>query len=200
MRLRTFAKNFTMGQNLYALPEPKPTPEMIQPYLENPDLRPPDRLKTPLFYAAVEKARAEARWTSDALARNPEYTKMQAQFAGHFENAMKAVDRKLKYAELRLAFADATLKEAKLKTEGNNDAAHAAHMEGYAHRRQADAIELEDLQTKNTDADPYKPLDTLKELMDKMAQTAKEAKPTGTIYPRGLEHRAKWTGPPRKQL
>jgi hypothetical protein len=189
-----------MGQNLYRILEEKPTPEDIQPYLDNPDMPEPSRVRTPRLHQAVVNARAEARYTADALARNPEYLKLQSAYAEALDKAGAANERKERKAELKAIKTEARERHEKLKSEGKLDEAHEAWMESSNALKEYNNIDLEDLRTKGTDADPYKPLKDVKELKDKLDAAIKDVKKPKVIYPRGMEFRAKWTGVPRKQL
>jgi hypothetical protein len=161
---------------------------------------PPDRVRTPRFHQAVVNAREEARYTADALARNPEYLKLQSAYAAALEKAGAANERMSRKARLDVKITEAKKQHEKLKAEGKLDEAHEAYMESSNALHEFNNLDLEDLRTKGTDADPYKPLKDVKDLKDKLDAAIKDVKKPNVIYPRGMEHRAKWTGPPRRQL
>ncbi len=185
-----------MARQLHVIPEPKPTREQVERYLQNPHLAPPDRLTTPLLWHEVMVARERARHTADALARNPEYSRLQAAFADATAKAGAAIDRRSKLADLRGLIADAKQRRAAALAADQGDEAHAAHMDQLDAQRQLDVMELEDLRTKGTDADPYKALADLDALKGKMKQAADDVKTPDVIMPRGWEHRARQKAPP----
>ena len=179
-----------MSRNLIHPSEPAFTQADVDYYLENPGLKPPAMHDRPRFSAAVQLARIKARHTADALSRNPKYAQLQAEYADAVKAAGAALDRQKRMAELKAAQAEALEREARLKVEGKGIEAHEAHMEAHRARREVDALELEDFRTSGTDADPYRPLQTLEALRGKMEAAAAEVKAPLFAMPSGMEWRS----------
>ena len=178
-----------MSQNLQRLPEQHFTDADVDWYVAHPEVKPPPRHLRPRFHDAIAIARNRARHQADELARNPEFGRLQVTYAETMLAAQAGIQRERRKAELQTTEQKALEREARLRSQGDNDAAHDAHMEAHRARREYDTMVLEDFRTTGTDADPYKPIEELHRLTGKMKETAKQVSNPRFYQPQGWEHR-----------